>query len=354
MAIYQTRGNPSREQANDLADTAKAKTIEAERVAQTAADAVDPTKQPGSNVLSTSSPISPLATDRPNFAGADQRAFRGASRPGSAQSSAPINIYANPPPVGNQYDARIAGAYAASPAQYVDPRDKSASGNAIRASNAHREEMIARGTPKSARDQAIMQGRTPAAEPNYDALLMTPAEIAERDYNKRDQENYRIEQQYGAEFPQQQRRPATTASESGAGRFPRGNAKLPELTDEVIKTGIYTPHNAPGSAIPEPFKPYQYTAKPTEENQNWRQDLVKAYPKIGIAGSPENEAFVKAFKLHGDPNRAMETANRLAGKYKEPQEDDIRDLISDPDLADDFNQVYGPGSAAKYLLMSYN
>lgn len=371
MAIYQTRGNPKREQAKELADTADAKTIEAARQAKNVQDAADPTKQRGSNVLSTSSPISTLATDRPNFAGADQRAPRGVSQPGSAQSSAPINVYANVPPVGNQYDARIAGAYAASPAQYVDPRNQSAEGKAIRARNAHREEMIARGTPQSARDQAIMQGRTPAAEPNYDALFMTPAEIAERDYNKRDQENYRIEQQYGTKELQARPTPEPLLAPNAKPNFSTAfsvdpfaknysptKAALGEKTGKFslvgidVNTGINTPHNAPGSAIPkppEPFKPYQYSAKPTEENQNWRQDLVKTYPKIGIAGSPENAAFVKAFKLHGDPNLAMETANRLAGKYKEPHEEDIMDLISNPDLANDFDQVYGPGSASKYL-----
>ena len=332
MAIYQIRGSAKREQAKELADTADAKTIEAARQAKKLEDARDPSKQPGSLKLSKDT------------------VFRLPSKQ-NAQSAmnAPINVYANVPPVGNQYDARMAGAYASSPAQYVDPRNKSAEGNAIRARNQHREEVIARGTqqPLSARDQAIMQGRTPAAERNYDVLLMTPEEIAERDYNQKDQENYRIEQQYGAEFPQE-RRPTTTASESGAGRFPRGNVKVPEFLDPV-KTGIYTPHNAPVRAIPEPVKPFQYTAQPRKENENWRKDVLKAYPKIGIAGSPENIAFVEAFKLHGNPNLAMQTANRLNGVYEKPTEENIMSLISNPNLADDFNKAFGPDSASKYL-----
>lgn len=327
--------NSKESQQRAIENTQRAVDSAQARVTRRMAAANNPVNRPGSLVLSHTSP--PQLPDRRN-----------------AQSTmdAPIDVYANPPPVGNQYNARMAGAFAASPAQYVDPRNKSAEGNAIRARNQYREEVIARGTPLSARDQAIRQGRTPAAEPNYDALFMTPAEIAERDYNQRDQENYRIEQKYGAEFSEQ-RRPPTTASESGAGRFPRGNAKVPEFLDPV-KTGIYTPHNAPGRAIPEAVKPYQYTEQPRKENENWRKDVLKTYPKIGIAGSKENAAFVEAFKLHGDPNRAMETADRLNGVYQEPPEDDIRDLISDPDLADDFNKRYGPGSALKYLLMSYN
>lgn len=307
------------------------------RVTRRMAAARNPVNQPGSLVLSHASPSQ--LPDRRN-----------------AQSTmdAPIDVYANPPPVGNQYNARMAGAYAASPPEYVHPQNKSAAGNAIRARNQHREEVIARGTqkPLSARDQAIRQGRTPAAEPNYDALFMTPAEIAERDYNQRDQENYRIEQKYGAEFSEQ-RRPPTTASESGAGRFPRGNAKVPEFLDPV-KTGINTPHNAPGGAIPKPFEPYQYTAQPRKENENWRKDVLEAYPRIGIAGSKENAAFVEAFKLHGDPNLAMQTANRLHGVYTEPPEEDIMDLISNPNLANDFDAAYGPGSASKYLPIPKN
>ena len=61
----------------------------------------------------------------------------------------------NVPPTGNSYDARMAGAFASSPPEYVHPQNKSAAGNAIRARNKHREEVIARGQPQDDRTQMV-------------------------------------------------------------------------------------------------------------------------------------------------------------------------------------------------------
>jgi len=240
---------------------------------------------------------------------------------------------ANPPPVGNQAPQRVTtvqlGSAARNPYGFASGRGTTADAERWQQQNGG---SISTRTI-TAREQA-MAGKNPA-ERNYDALFMTPAEVAERDYNKRDQDNYRIEQQYGtktrkADYSKafsadplapnysptkaamgQQREPAMVASGSGANQFPNFDAKPSELTEVDVRTGILTPHNAPGSAIPTAAKPFQYAAQPTQENQNWRQVLTNKHPNIGIAGSPENEAFVAAFKQHGDPNRAMETADQL-------------------------------------------
>ncbi len=37
---------------------------------------------------------------------------------------------------------------------------------------------------------------------------------------------------------------------------------------------------------------------------NWQQEIVTAHPNVGIAGTPENLAFVAAYKKHNDPVKA--------------------------------------------------
>lgn len=43
--------------------------------------------------------------------------------------------------------------------------------------------------------------------------------------------------------------------------------------------------------------------------QGWQQAIVKQYPQIGVAGSPENAAFLKEYAQHQAPERAMESAH---------------------------------------------
>lgn len=41
---------------------------------------------------------------------------------------------------------------------------------------------------------------------------------------------------------------------------------------------------------------------------DWQGQIMAAHPNIGVAGSPENLAFVSAFNQHGAPERGMSTA----------------------------------------------
>lgn len=47
---------------------------------------------------------------------------------------------------------------------------------------------------------------------------------------------------------------------------------------------------------------------------DWQGEVMKRYPRIGVAGSPENAAFVDAFKQHNDPTRGMATAHAVMGR----------------------------------------
>jgi len=218
----------------------------------------------------------------------------------TAPAAGGVTSVANPPPTGNLAPQRVTtvqlGSTARNPYDFASGRGTTADAERWQKQN---------GGSISSRIYTPTSSNAPT--PGREAMLdaaMSPEMQAQKAQQTASNDMMRIEQQYGTTTTQQ-RRPATTASESGAGRFPRGNAQSPGM----IATSTTVDSQEPGSATSA--KPFQYAAQPTQENQNWRQTLLSKHPKIGIAGSPENEAFVAAFKQHGDPNRAMETADQL-------------------------------------------
>jgi hypothetical protein len=48
---------------------------------------------------------------------------------------------------------------------------------------------------------------------------------------------------------------------------------------------------------------------------SWQQDIIAAHPNIGVAGTPENQAFVSAFNTHGAPERGMQTAQEVMKQF---------------------------------------
>lgn len=147
-----------------------------------------------------------------------------------------------------------------------------------------------------------------AAKPNYDPLLMTPAEIEEKEKAEREQESYRIEQQYGSD-------------KGGAGKIKRIRSEqgLPELPpDQAEMSGIYTPSNAPGS----------YTGPGAQSNNSrWQQDLTKKYPELGVKGSTANQYFTTGYKPTMSKVEVDELAERSVGDYSSsPKPDNIRQL----------------------------
>ena len=147
-----------------------------------------------------------------------------------------------------------------------------------------------------------------AAKPNYDPLLMTPAEIDEKDYNKQEQEMYRIEQKYGSD-----------KGGSGILKRDRSFRGLPELPpDQAEMSGIYTPSNAPGS----------YTGPEAQSSApKWQQDLTKKYPELGVEGSTANQYFTTGFKPTMSKAEVDELAERSVGDYSSsPKPDNIRQL----------------------------
>lgn len=133
-----------------------------------------------------------------------------------------------------------------------------------------------------------------AAKPNYDPLLMTPAEIDEKDYNKREQEMYRIEQKYG--------------------------------TKKGQETEINTPHNAPGS--------YKGPDKAQSNAPQWQQNLTEQYPKLGLKGSPENNNFKSEFTPSMSKAEVDELAQRSTGDYSsspQPETPSFQPLIAKTD-----------------------
>lgn len=145
-----------------------------------------------------------------------------------------------------------------------------------------------------------------AAKPNYDPLLMTPAEIDEKDYNKREQESYRIEQQYGSD-------------KGGAGMIKRDRSYrgLPELPpDQAKMSGIYTPHNAPGSySGPEA----QSTAP------KWQQDLTVKFPELGREGTA-NDKFKSEFTPSMSKAEVDALAERSMGDYSSSPQSETTSL----------------------------
>ena len=242
------------------------------------------------------------------------RAWQLPQRTASA-TSGPIGG-ANPPPVGNQASQRVTtvqlGSTARNPYDFASGRGTPE--DYMRWEKANRGSI---GTRTITAQEQAMAGKKPA-ERNYDQLFMTPAEIAERDYNQRDQENYRIEQKYGAEFSEQ-RRPPTTASESGAGRFPRGKAKVPEFLDPV-NTGINTPHNAPWRAESQAqngYKPVQWSEA---KNPEWRTELRQKHKWVDDVNDERQKQFVAMMRQNPDPNSAMEGADAIAAQAESPQQ----------------------------------
>ena len=179
---------------------------------------------------------------------------------------------ANPPPVGNQYDARMAGSFAASPAQYVDPRNKSAAGNAIRARNQYREEVIARGTPPT-------NGET-------DGLPGSPA---------------------------------SRSSQTLLDNLDR--AEMASQIAEAQRTGkpVKTAYGTIGNDV-------EADKKLAEANKSlaWQKEVMKIFPGIGVKDSEENKEFVKQYnKLKGTteedgkPFDPMKLAERVVSQVKE-------------------------------------
>jgi len=153
-----------------------------------------------------------------------------------------------------------------------------------------------------------------AAKPNYDPLLMTPAEIDEKDYNKREQENYRIEQQYGSDRGQ-----ARYLSQI---REAKGSSFTP---DQAKMSGILTPHNAPGS----------YSGEEAQSNApQWQQNLTKQYPGLGIEGSSANDKFKSEFTPSMSKAEVDALAERSMGDYSsspQPETTSLQPLIAKTD-----------------------
>jgi hypothetical protein len=153
-----------------------------------------------------------------------------------------------------------------------------------------------------------------AAKPNYDPLLMTPAEIDEKDYNKRAQEMVRIEQQYGSD-------------KGGAGKIKRLRSYLglPELPpDQAEMSGIYTPSNAPGS----------YTGPEAQSTApKWQQDLTVKFPELGREGAA-NDKFKSEFTPSMSKAEVDALAERSMGDYSsspQPETTSLQPLIAKTD-----------------------
>ena len=154
-----------------------------------------------------------------------------------------------------------------------------------------------------------------AAKPNYDPLLMTPAEIDEKDYNKREQEMYRIEQKYGSD-----------KGGSGILKRDRSYQGLPELPpDQAQMSGIYTPSNAPGS----------YTGPGAQSSApKWQQDLTQKYPELSVKESTENQNFITGFNPTMSKAEVDELAERSVWDYSsnpQPETPSLRPLIAKTD-----------------------
>lgn len=68
-----------------------------------------------------------------------------------------------------------------------------------------------------------------------------------------------------------------------------------------------------------------YDPNPATPALNWQQQIVAKYPQVGVAGSPENKAFVEQYLTHKDPAQAMGTADTLFA----PKEPNVADLNGD-------------------------
>lgn len=75
-------------------------------------------------------------------------------------------------------------------------------------------------------------------------------------------------------------------------------------------------HSAP--AAQDPLAPVQVPYGTITPAHTWQQTLTAKYPEIGQAGTPHNQAFLEAFKMHNDPARAMETADQVMRVMRGP------------------------------------
>lgn len=308
------------------------------------------------------------------------RAWQLPQRTASA-TSGPIGV-ANPPPVGNQASQRVTtvqlGSTARNPYDFASGRGTPE--DYMRWEKANRGSISTRTI--TAQEQA-MAGKKPA-ERNYDQLFMTPAEIAERDYNQRDQENYRIEQKYGTkEF---QPRPASqpllapnktpdfskvSSADPFAENYSPTEAALGDRAGKFssagldVNTGINTPHNAPWRAESQAQNGYKPVQWGPAKNPEWRTELRQKHKWIDDVNDERQKQFVAMMRQNPDPNSAMEGADAIAAQAEfpqpaspppkpapppEPTESDLEDLRADPEgKAADFDEYYGEGAAARYL-----
>lgn len=52
---------------------------------------------------------------------------------------------------------------------------------------------------------------------------------------------------------------------------------------------------------------------------DWQEKIVEKYPQIGVAGTPENKAFVAAFQKHGAWERGMDDAAEIISRIASTQ-----------------------------------
>lgn len=68
-----------------------------------------------------------------------------------------------------------------------------------------------------------------------------------------------------------------------------------------------------GSAI-APVNSAPQGPTPSGQTADWQGEIMKQYPRIGVAGSAENKAFVAAYNQHNDPTKGMATAHAVMGR----------------------------------------
>jgi hypothetical protein len=189
----------------------------------------------------------------PAATAATTAAVKPATRPEDwtqTNAARPLSWTGDPAPLGNQYAARQAGAFAASPAPYASPTSTTMQGQANRALSAHRNAMIAAGTPAA----AAPIGRTLSPEQG-DAIL-------------------------GA-------RPV-----SGATQYGTASVRTAAPNESL------TPATTTDAGV---------------SRQDWQTHLRGKHPAIWEADSPENQAFVAAYRANptGDP---LAMADEAIGK----------------------------------------
>lgn len=111
-----------------------------------------------------------------------------------------------------------------------------------------------------------------------------------------------------------------TNSAAWNGLFPNAPGAAPQPTS-------VSPHASVGAVNDQPQAPNaggsittQYGTASVQRaapaSPNWQADIIAAHPAIGVAGSPENKAFVTAFNQHGAPERGMQTAAQVMNQLR--------------------------------------